>query len=318
MLFLAGDIGGTKTRLALFDDELHCKRQEIYASKDFPHLEDIVKLFLKEKVAKACFGVAGPVVEGRCQTTNLPWILVEKDLEKVLKIPKVSLINDLEANAWATFCLQPAEIFTVQKGTKKNGTQAVIAAGTGLGEAGLYWDGKKHHPFASEGGHTDFGARNEVEMELYRYLRKKFDHISYERILSGPGIYNIYRFLIDLQLEKDEEEIRLAFANKDPAKVITEKAVAGESKACVKAVEWFVSLYGGEAGNLALKYLAIGGVYIGGGIAPNILPFFKKKIFLESFLSKGRFRELLSEIPVHVILNERAALLGAAKYCLEL
>jgi glucokinase len=324
-MLLIGDIGGTKTHLAFFDDKSKkAKFEKKYPSQDYPGLEEICLEFFKEgsikpqDVAKACFGVAGPVVDGRCKTTNLPWVIDSKSLETKLKIAKAGVINDLEANAYGIKMLDEKEFSVLQEGSGRVGNQALIAAGTGLGEACLVWNGKSHIPFSSEGGHTDFAPRDELEMELFRYLKKQFgQHVSYERVLSGSGLYQLYRFLIDLQLEKEDQEMRKKFSQEDPARVITIAALEGTNHLCVRVVRWFLSLYGAEAGNLALKFLSIGGIYIGGGIAPKLLALFKHGDFLEGFLEKGRFHPMLKEMTVKIILNDDAALLGALRYAEE-
>lgn len=319
MALLAGDIGGTKTHLALFEGAKLLFEKK-FASKEYASFAEIVKEFLAAhpaKVEKACFGIAGPIIEERCETTNLPWVIEAKALREDLGTKKVLLINDLVANAFGLRCLKKEEFVELNAGNPNNiGNQALIAAGTGLGQAGLYWDGKEHHPFSSEGGHTDFAPRDELEMEFLRYLQLRYDHASYERVLSGSGLYELYHFLIDMSLEKASPAVHEEFSQKKPEKVITEMALKNADKACVRALTWFVSLYGAEAGNLALKFLALGGLYIGGGIAPQILPYIQKKSFMEAFTAKGRFAPLLSSIPVRVILNPDAALLGAA-YCAE-
>jgi glucokinase len=319
-MILAGDIGGTKTHLALFNlsGELKSVADEKYVSHQYENLSKIVEVFLtshRAAVEKACFGIAGPVQNGRCQATNLPWVIDARELSKGLKTPYVWLINDLEAIGYGLSCLGPDELFTLNEGKSKTlGNAALIAAGTGLGEAGLYWDGAAHRPFACEGGHTDFGPRNELEVDLLRYLRKKFDHISYERIVSGPGIYNLYRFLVDTGLEEEPDWLRKKFVNEDPPKVISEAGLKKQCKACERTLEWFISLYGSEAGNLALKLLAVGGVYVGGGIAPKILKAMQSTTFMSAFINKGRFAPLLSEMPIKIVLNDNAGLMGAGKY----
>lgn len=313
LMILAGDIGGTKTHLALYQGN-QCLYEEKYLSLNFNSLGDLVKQFLSsrtEKISCACFGIAGPVRDGECHATNLPWVLKASELSKELNIGQVFLINDLEANAWGLRALSAEEFLVLNEGKTVQGHAALIAAGTGLGEAGIYWDGKKRHPFACEGGHVDFAPRNELEMELLRYLHKRFGHVSYERVLSGPGLHNLYRFLVEMRLES-EEDFTL-----DP-RVITDRALAGTSRACTRALDWFISLYASEAGNLALKLLAVGGVYLGGGIVPKILPFFKAEAFMKAFTAKGRFASLLAEIPVRVILNDNTALLGALEYAKEM
>jgi glucokinase len=321
-MILAGDVGGTKVRLALFEEKgrVTCIDDQKFASREFADYGALLKKYLDQeggkKITRACFGVAGPVHEGICQTTNLPWLISAKDLEQELKIP-VHLINDLEANAWGLRCLGQEEFFSVNVGEETVGNQALVSAGTGLGEAGLYWDGKSHQPFACEGGHCDFGPTNEEEMELLRYLSRQFKHVSYERILSGSGLCQIYRFLIDTKREKQDLSIADLLNSKEPQRVITEKGTSGACNACVHACELFISIYGSEAGNAALKFLAVGGIFIGGGIAPHLLDFFKSGKFVQSFIDKGRFSSLLMKIPVKVVLNEKTALIGAARYAQE-
>jgi glucokinase len=303
---LAGDIGGTKTHLALYDGDRLIK-DEKFPSAEFPGLVEIIRKFHTGKVDKACFGIAGPVRDGRCKATNLPWAVDAKKLGSELNISKVWLINDLEATAWGIGCLKPNELATLNEGIAQKGNQAVIAAGTGLGEAGLYWNGNQHIPFSCEGGHADFAPRNEDEINLWHYLQKKYDHVSYERVLSGPGMEHLFWFLVESKKRKERLEGEIP-------RLITEKGLSGESETCREVLDWFASIYGGEAGNLALKFLALGGVYVGGGIAPRILKVLQNGSFMGGFLAKGRFDELLKTIPIKVILNDNAALLGAAEY----
>lgn len=315
-MILAGDIGGTHTRLAFFDKRKLVAERKV-PSKNYKGLVEIVEEFAKKeqkKVEKACFGIAGPVQKGRCQATNLPWIVDKEEIRQATHIEKVALINDLEANAHGLKVLQEGEFFVLNKGEFHEGNQALIAAGTGLGEAGLYWDGQKHHPFACEGGHADFAPRDEAEVELFFFLRKKFGHVSYERVLSGPGLYEIYRFLTVTNKEKASLEVEEEMKEKDPASVVSKWGKEGKDRACLRAVDWFVSIYGAEAGNLALKTLALGGLFIGGGIAPILLEKMKGGAFIASFCAKGRFSKLLQSIPIKVILNDNAALLGAMWY----
>lgn len=317
MTILAGDIGGTKTHLALFAPKQKILAEKKFVSREYGSLLEIIKEFLKEHrepIKKACFGIAGPIVHGRCTATNLPWVIETDALVQKLGTKDVFLLNDLVANAYGLRTLRAEEFASLHPGSGESvGNQALVSAGTGLGEAGLFWDGKEHHPFSSEGGHTDFGARDELEMELLRYLKERLDgHVSYERILSGPGLYNLYHFLIDMNLEKPSDAVTQALAKGDPARTITEQALKSENKACVRALNWFVSIYGAECGNAALKFLATGGVFLGGGIAPKILPVLQQGNFLKSFVAKGRFSALLSSIPIKVVLNPNTALLGAA------
>ena len=320
-MILTGDVGATVTRLALYEEgrELRKVAEEHYLSQNYSNLLPIVQAFLKQhrkqKPARAAFGIAGPVRKGQCQATNLSWFVDAKELERELQISPISLINDLEANAWGIRALKPHDLCLLHAGESKlSGNAALIAAGTGLGEAGLYWDGRQHHPFASEGGHADFGPRNDLEMELLRYLRKIYDHVSYERIISGPGLYQIYQFLIFSGMESASKAVQSEMTQKDPPAVISDWGRHNRDPACARAVEWFLSLYGAEAGNLALKMMALGGVYVSGKIARIFLENMKKGGFIQSFIDKGRFSPLLKTISVYLILNEDAPLLGAAEY----
>jgi glucokinase len=320
-MILAGDIGATNTRLALFEEgrELVKLAEGHFLSKNYPNLLPIVKTFLnqhnKPAVSTAAFGIAGPVRDGKCRATNLPWFVDAKALEHDLKIAPITLLNDLEANAWGLRVLHPHDVYLLHAGEPKlSGNAALIAAGTGLGEAGLYWDGREHRPFACEGGHTDFGPRDDKEIELLRYLRKIYGHVSYERIISGPGLYHLYQFLIASGREAADPEVQKEMTQRDPAAVISDYGRQNRDHACVHAIDWFISLYGGETGNLALKILALGGVYIGGKIATIMLEKIKEGGFVKAFLDKGRFEPLLRTISVRVVLNEDSPLLGAAEY----
>lgn len=318
-MILAGDVGGTKTHVALFDPKR--ARDWIvdakYKSAEFSSLHQIILQFLKKhpghQITHACFGIAGPIREQTCRATNFPWIIDAEVVKKETGIPHLTLINDLEANAYGIQILRDDEFFCLNPGKLSKGNKALIAAGTGLGEAGLYWDGTCFHPFASEGGHCSFAAENDLEMRLLLYLNKKFGHVSYERILSGPGLYNLYRFIIDEEIEKEKKDVKIAIQTLDPAKVITEMALKNHCPVCFQALKLFVSIFGSESANLVLKMLAVGGLYIGGGIAPKILPYLKKSDFMERFIEKGRFKQLLLGIPIQIILNENTALLGAVQ-----
>lgn len=314
-MILAGDIGGTHTRLALFENGQIVGEEKKYPSHQYTNLEDIVLEFLqKEQVPKACFGIAGAVRGGVCKATNLPWIIDSKRLSQVLNIPSVYLLNDLEANAYGLRVLQKQDLYLLHEGQEQKGNQALIAAGTGLGEAVLFWNGKEHHPFACEGGHTDFAPRNAIEIELFLYLRKKFEHVSYERVASGPGLISIFQFLIETGREKESLSVKEEMGKRNPSRVITEWGSKDKDPACAHALELFLSLYGAEAGNMALKFLSLGGFYIGGGIAPNLIEKLKSSSFHSSFIDKGRFKDLLDSIPIRVIVNDNAALLGTAYY----
>jgi len=320
-MILAGDIGGTNARLALFDVQNGAYKLvsgSVFPSRQYRGLDEIVTKFVSDGELHpnlACFGVAGPVRNGKVETSNLPWVVDSKRLASELRLPSAILINDLEANAWGIAALQPDDVVVLnQVKDAPVGNKAVIAAGTGLGEAGMYWDGSKHHVFASEGGHTDFAPRNELEVDLLNYLRARFGHVSYERIVSGPGLVNVYHFLRDTGRGAEPSWLTEQMASSDPAASISMAALAGKCGLCEHAVDLFVSLYGAEAGNLALKIMATGGVYVGGGIAPKMLPKLAGPLFMQSFTGKGRMQTLLESIPVKVIKNEKLALLGAARY----
>ncbi len=320
-MILAGDIGGTNARLAFFDVEegrLSLVSATIFPSREYSGLDQIVSEFLQTSDVVpdgACFGIAGPVRNGRVETSNLPWIVESQSLASELKLKKVFLINDLEANAWGIVDLDVKDAVSLNqvKGNPQ-GNQAVIAAGTGLGEAGMYWDGTRHEVFASEGGHTDFAPRNEFEVELFRYLNAQYGHVSYERILSGPGLVNVFHFLRDTGRGTEPKWLTDEMLHSDPAAAISKAAMDGECALCEQAVDMFVSVYAAEAGNLALKIMATGGVYLGGGIAPKMLSKMSGPLFMHAFAAKGRMQPLLEAIPVKVIMNDKIALLGAARY----
>ena len=319
-MILAGDVGGTKVHLALYDfinGNLQYTRDERYPAKDYSGLEEIVKEFLGgDQPTSACFGVPGPVRDGRLRLTNLPWTLDSRELATHLKIDHVFLINDLEANGYGVAELKADQIYTLAEGDASQiGNRALIAAGTGLGEGILAWNGKIHVPMPSEGGHSDYAPRNEDEIDLLRFLKQKYHgRISFERVVSGMGLTNIYDFLRDVRGMEEPAWLAERLASEDPNAVITELALAAKSEICEKSLDMFVSAYGAESGNLALKVLSIGGLYIGGGIAPRILEKLKDGTFMRSFTDNGRLSQLLINMPVRVILESRAALLGAAAY----
>ena len=319
-MFLAGDIGGTKTNLALYayeDNRLTALKNASYPSKDHATLAEMVRLFLGESLAdiqQACFGVAGPVKGGVVQVTNLPWIVDAAALRSELKFKHVSLLNDLEANAYGINTLLPHELLSLnpQGDPRQVGNRALIAAGTGLGEAGLLWDGVTHRPFASEGGHASFAPNDSTGDELLVFLRKEHGHVSWERVLSGTGMKNLYRFFRQRSGRPEPEWLSAQLLEGDLGAVVTQAGLAEKDPVCVEALDCFTRNYGSEAGNLALKMLALGGVYIGGGIAPKMLPKMKSSIFLDAFSHKGRMGPLLQATPVYVILNDKTALQGAA------
>lgn len=327
MILLAGDIGGTKTRLALFEqgaDGFHPVTERVYPSGEYDSLEAIVTRFLEESpqtsLRAACFGVAGPVFEGRAQATNLPWSLDETSLARATGAPRVKLLNDLEAAAYGMLILPSEELAVLNPGTSPppKGNIGVLAAGTGLGEAMLIWDGRRHQPVATEGGHADFAPRNEREIELLRFLQGEFGRVSSERVLSGPGFYNVYRFLRQRSTTAEPDWLAEEIASGDPSAAVAQAGLADKDPVCVEALELFASLYGAEAGNLALRCLSVQGIFVGGGIAPKILPALQRGAFREAFLDKGRFSALCERIPVKVALNARVPLLGAAHYARDL
>lgn len=344
-MILAGDIGGTKTHLALYDwrgDRIDPMRLETFHSADYAALDVMLTEFLATsnpsppteqidpatgqdasptpvtehppfKLEAACFGVAGPVFENHSRTTNLPWVVDGPALSKQFDIKHVRLLNDLEAMAYGILLLRPDEFVTLNAGTTPSHKQAIalIAAGTGLGESILFWDGSRYRPMPSEGGHADFAPNSDQEIDLMRYVRSQYLHVSYERVLSGPGLLAIYEFLRDA---KKNEPTWLAEKIKagDPAAEIAEAGLKGQAEIATQALDLFASIYGAEAGNLALKAMAINGVYVGGGIAPKLLPKLKDGTFIKAFTNKGRYKRLMSQIPVHVVTNQHTGLLGAA------
>ncbi len=316
---LAGDIGGTKTYVGLFHmgkrrPVLRCF--ESYPSREASGLGDIIKRFLNSHlttIANACFGIAGPILNGRCKTTNLPWEVSELQIKRRFKWTQVSLINDLTATSLAVPILNGREVISLNKAkTRKEQNIALIAPGTGLGEALLLFQNKVYVPVPSEGGHADFAPTNKLEVELWQYLKERFDHVSTERVLSGPGLFNIYSWLRESGRYEEPSGLAKRIKKEDPARVITEAAIDEKDPLCVESLNMFVSIFGAAAGNLALTGMTTGGVYLGGGIPPKILPTLKSGLFMKAFQKKGRFKDVLEKIPVKVILNERAALLGAA------
>jgi glucokinase len=349
-MILAGDIGGTKTNLALYDwttERTEPLRLESFHSRDYKSLEDILREFLEPprtairpdgsetaeagpahgdkqsvevmQLTAACFGVAGPVVDNHCHTTNLPWVVYGEVIAEQFGIPRVQLLNDLESTAYGLLLLRPDEIEVLNAGLppKKPHALALIAAGTGLGEAILFWDGKSYRPIPSEGGHADFAPNNDNEIELLRYLRSQYLHVSYERLLSGPGLHAIYEYLRDT---KKNEPTWLAEKIKagNPAAEIAEAGLKGQADIAKQALDLFASIYGAEAGNLALKALSLDGVYVAGGIAPKLIKKLQDGTFMKAFTNKGRYKRLMANIPVKVVMNQHTALLGAASVAVAL
>jgi glucokinase len=322
-MILAGDVGGTKVHLAVYNFEggkLKAVRDEKVPSQEFASLDAVVESFLKsgerEQVVASCFGCPGPVREGRIKLTNLPWTLDQQDLAQSLGLQHIFLINDLEATGYGIAELVPESLVTLHDGDAAAvGNRGLIAAGTGLGEALLIWDGKKHRPIPSEGGHCDFAARTDREIALLQYLRGTLNgHVSWERVVSGIGIKNIYAFLRDVEKMEEPAWLRDRMKTEDPNAVIGQCAEDGSSPLCFETMQVFAAAYGAEAGNIALKVLATGGMYLGGGIAPKSLKTLQAGGFMQAFLDKGRLSPVLESIPVRVILDETCALLGAAAY----
>lgn len=324
-MLLAGDIGATKTSLAVFSSEVGPRAplvEATFPSANYPNLEALAREFLAQfslPVERAVFGVAGPVVGGRVAVTNLPWVLDEAQLQEALNLSSVCLLNDLEAIAYAVPFLERADLQTLNEGEPApGGAIAIIAPGTGLGEAFLTWDGSRYRPHPSEGGHTDFAPNNLFEIKMLRYLQGRLGHVSCESVCSGRGLPNIYAYLKESGYVEEPPWLaeKLA-ATEDPTPIIVNAALNKECELCVTALNVFVSILGAEAGNLALKVLATGGVYLAGGIPPRILPALETGRFMDAFKRKGRMSDLLARIPVHVILNPKVALLGAACFGLE-
>jgi len=323
-MILAGDIGGTNSRLGLFSEapgRPHLETEKIYPSREHSGLAEIVTSFLAScgaAVTHASFGIAGPVLNGVVSTPNLPWVIDHAELSRQTGVEQVSLINDLEAHASGVEDLEPNDFVVLNAGMPLNGNAALIAAGTGLGEACLFWDGVRHRPFACEGGHADFAPRNDVEVGLLTYLQKKYGRVSYERILSGRGMKNIYDYLRDSGSEREPPGLLEELAQvPDPAAVITRHGMTATSGICARVLDIFVSVYGAEAGNLALKLMATAGVFVSGGIVARILPRLSSAAFMLAFATKGRLQSLLEKVPVKVITNDRVGLIGAARYAVN-
>ena len=332
-MILAGDIGGTKVVLGLFETgvgSLEKIREQTYASNGLPSLQAMCVDFLRQgpKVAvrTACFGVPGAVVDGACKTTNLPWLLTETSLAQTFDVPRVRLLNDLQAAGYGMLHLAPEELATLNPGRiAKHGNRGVIAAGTGLGEGLLAWTGDRHVPVASEGGHATFAPANELEDDLRSFIARRLGkdgvpaaHVSWERLLSGPGLGNVYDFLKARGVHEESPHVTAKLARRaDLGSVVGIEAVNGSDRLCGAAADMFAGLYGARAGDVALQFLATGGMFIGGGVAAKMLPVLQRGAFMKAFLAKGRFEEFMRNIPVHVALNEKAPLLGAAHFAAD-
>ena len=319
-MILAGDIGGTNARLAYFQPQnghLRLLSERVFPSREHSELGEIVTQFLQESGTRpevACFGIAGPVRNGRVETSNLPWVIEQSRLAKQIQLPATLLINDLEASAWGIGALGDADLVPLNNVSGPTiGNQAVIAPGTGLGQAGLFWDGTRHLVFACEGGHSDFAPQNDLQIELLRFLQKRYGHVSYERIVSGPGLVNVYEFLRDGGYATGSPKVAAQLKSGDASAAISRAALDATCPLAEKALDLWISVYGAEAANLALKVMATGGLFLAGGISPKILARLKGPIFMETFLNKGRMRTLVESIPVQVVTNEKAGLLGAAR-----
>ena len=331
-MILAGDLGGTKTNLGVYrighakkDLLLDVATFQTFHNADFSSLEDLLAKYLADiegKIRSAIFAVAGPVINGQVKITNLPWVISEEQLCVKTGIPKIKLINDLEATAYAVPFLAPDQKHSLNQGVPlEGGTIAVIAPGTGLGESFLTWDGSRYYAHAAEGSHVEFAPTNQLQLRLLDYLLSSHEHVSYERVCSGMGIPNIYAFLKDEHKIEEPDWLRKELLEgDDPTAIIVTHALDEECvcEICRATLDIFIAILGAEAGNLALKTMARGGVYVGGGIPPRILKELENGPFLESFKSKGRMSKIMADIPVHVILDPRVAVFGAARYGFDL
>jgi glucokinase len=322
-MILVGDIGGTHTRMALFsqkDGRLTLERERIYPSREHASLNEIVAHFMSGQSVRpdaACFGIAGPVLNGCANVSNLSWVVDATQISRESAIAPVWLINDLLAHACGISDLADADLIVLNAGTPCPGNAALIAAGTGLGEAGMYWDGSAYHPFPAEGGHADLAPGCDLELELHSYLAKKFGHVSCERVLSGPGIKNVYDFLRDSKTEPEPSWLKEELDHApDPAALVSQYGLEARAPICERTLDIFVSVYGAEAGNLALRMMAVGGVFVSGGIAGKILAKMQGPLFMKAFVAKGRMTSLLESVPVKLIVNEHIGLFGAARYAL--
>lgn len=319
-IVLAADVGGTKTELALFQIEkgkLVSIKNQRYPTSDHDSVVKAIRHFHEDKslfINCACLGVAGTVDGDKVRGVNFAWEIDAKKLELDLNIKRVLLINDLQANAYGLSALEDADFETLTEGEREQGNAAIISPGTGLGEAGMYWDGSHFYPYATEGGHCNFSPGNELDIALWKFLKIKFDHISWERLVSGQGIHNIYQFLRSYRDEKEPEWLTKQFLNEDPAIAISTAAKENKDAICIETLQLFVRYLAVESAQLSLKAKATGGIYIGGGIVPKILDFIDKKEFYKNFINVGRMEHLVKTIPVKIVLNDKTALMGAAYY----
>ncbi|MGB5386861.1 MAG: glucokinase [Eudoraea sp.] len=317
---MAGDIGATKTNLALFEihkGQLTLVKEKSYRTRDFSAFTEMVLSFHRDKmpvIDAICLGVAGPVTRGKVKGTNFPWEIDSEEISRGLRVHSVTLINDMEANAYGMAALGKTDFEVLKEGSNIPGNAVIIAPGTGLGEAGMYWDGAQYHPYATEGGHCDFSPRNELDWELWKSLHQKYGHVSWERIVSGPGIYSIYQFLRGFRGMPEPKWLTEKIKKGDAAAVITTVAHEKRDPICIETLDLFVGYLAIESAQFALKTKATGGVYIGGGIVPKILRLINRELFTENFVDAGRMNPLLQLMPVQVVLNDKTPLLGAAYY----
>ena len=319
-MILAGDIGGTNARLAYFQPQnghLRLVSERVFPSREHSEFGEIVSQFVDESGTRpevACFGIAGPVLNGRVETSNLPWVIEQSRLAQQIHLPATLLINDLEASAWGIGALATGDLVPLNKGQGAGHRQpGRNRAGNRFRGSRTLWDGTRHHVFACEGGHTDFGPQGDMQIELVRFLERRFGHVSYERILSGPGLVNVYEFLLESGCGKETPKLAAAIKEGDAAAAISGAALDDSCPLATKALDLWVSVYGAEAANLALKVMTTGGLFLAGGISPKILAKLTGPLFMKSFLDKGRLRPLLESMPVKVVMNEKAGLLGAAR-----
>lgn len=319
-IILAGDIGGTKTNLSFYSleaGELHPLYNTSFITRQYGSFSEVLASVDKEDlppVDSMCLGVAGPVVGGKVEGTNFPWVLEEEKLKLDLKLPLVSLINDMEANAYGLAVLESKDFMTIKEGEGIAGNAALISPGTGLGEAGMYWNGNTYHPFATEGGHCDFAARDELDIKFLKFLQQEFGHVSWERIISGPGIHNIYRFLKEYRSFTEPQWFTNLIEDQDPAAVISKCAREDSYALCGEVMDLFQKYLAVETAQIALKFKSTGGIYLGGGILPKIMDIFNPEKFIENFLQMNRMNPLLETMGVKVILNENSPMYGAAFY----
>lgn len=325
MNVLAGDIGGTRIRFAIIGvqgQRLHTETEQSFLSKDHASLELALEQFAaaaRLPFESVCLGIAGPVIEGRCIATNLPWKIDADRIRSILSLQSVALINDLAANALGIRALSEQDFFVANPGRPNpSGNACIIAAGTGLGEAGMFWDGHQHQPFPSEGGHCDFAPTSDFDYRLQQFLADRYGHVSWERVVSGMGIVNLFEFLCHENSEPQPEWFVREKERGDAASAVSNAALSEGNPRCMETMRLFLRYYGAEAGNLALKTMASGGIYIGGGIAPKLVQLFRLDCFLEALCAKGRMQALLQDMPVKIILNDRTALLGAALQAAQL